>query len=119
MSGSQGYMCHTLDAIFRVVKLLKNWRSHESILRFPDNYFYAGELQACGDPALINSYLQSDILPTRGFPMIFHAISGKDEREASSPSFFNRGEATLVKEYVQDLMSDRRVRISTSVELFR
>src|ERR1700761_8775846 len=107
-------MCYTLDDICRVVKLLKNWRSHESILHFPDNYFYAGELQACGDPAVINSYLNSDILPKKGFPMIFHAISGKDEREASSPSFFNRGEATLVKEYVQNLMGDRRVRICSS-----
>src|ERR1700761_8812306 len=102
-----------------MVKLLKNWRSHESILRFPDNYFYAGELQACGEPAVINSYLQSNILRTKGFPMIFHAISGRDEREASSPPFFNRGEATLVKQYIQDLLGDQSVRISPSLWLVR
>jgi helicase MOV-10 len=100
-----------------VVKLLKNWRSHENILRFPNENFYGGELQTCGDRTIINSYLQSDILNTKGFPMIFEAIKGKDQREGSSPSFFNVGEATLVKQYVVDLLSDRRVLISKSRNL--
>lgn len=47
--------------------------------------------------------------------MIFHGVSGKDEREASSPSFFNIAEASLVKSYVQDLFDDRRLRLSTYI----
>jgi helicase MOV-10 len=76
--------------------------------------FYASALLPYGDPVVINSYIRSSILPPEGqeFPIIFHAISGKDEREGGSPSFFNRSEASLVKEYVGTLMEDRRVRIS-------
>jgi helicase MOV-10 len=74
---------------------------------------------ACGDPVVINSYLQGEILVKKGFPILFHAISGLDEREANSPSFFNRSEASLVKDYVQRLMTDRRVRISKSSVLER
>jgi helicase MOV-10 len=98
-----------------IVKLTKNWRSHESILQFPNEFFYGNEVLACGDPVVINSYVRGDILITPGFPIIFHAITGKDEREAGSPSFFNRPEASLVKEYVNKLMADRRVRISKSL----
>ena len=46
-----------------------------------------------------------------GFPVVFHSIAGKDIREASSPSFFNIEEASLVKKYVQDLMADQRLRL--------
>jgi helicase MOV-10 len=50
------------------------------------------------------------------FPIVFHAISGKDDREASSPSFFNIDEVSLVKDYVQKLRADRKFRISTSYQ---
>ncbi|KAJ7150896.1 P-loop containing nucleoside triphosphate hydrolase protein [Mycena crocata] len=75
------------------------------------NHFYDGELKPCGNPALIRSLENSDELPTKKFPLIFHGIIGKDDREGSSPSFFNIGEATLVKKYVTSLVSDRKLRI--------
>ncbi|THH08072.1 hypothetical protein EW145_g2958 [Phellinidium pouzarii] len=68
-------------------------------------------LEACGDKAIIHSILRWDGLMLKDFPIIFHGISGKDEREASSPSFFNIAEASLVKEYVKDLLDDRRLRL--------
>jgi helicase MOV-10 len=43
--------------------------------------------------------------PNRRFPVVFHAISGNDEREASSPSYFNRLEASQVKSYVKMLLT--------------
>lgn len=43
---------------------------------------------------------------------MFHAISGKDDREASSPSFFNIDEVTVVKTLVDQLRSNRTLRIS-------
>ncbi|KAJ6572162.1 P-loop containing nucleoside triphosphate hydrolase protein [Mycena capillaripes] len=95
-----------------VVKLTKNFRSHNAILKFPNERFYRGELQQCGDPSVINAYLGSPLLPKKTFPIIFHAIKGKDDREASSPSFFNIDEVTQVKTYIQNLRSDRRVRIT-------
>ncbi|KAF8217659.1 P-loop containing nucleoside triphosphate hydrolase protein [Mycena galopus ATCC 62051] len=95
-----------------VVKLTKNYRSHNAILKFPNERFYKGELQQCGDPSVINAYLNSPLLPAKTFPVIFHAISGKDDREASSPSFFNIDEVSQVKEYIQKLRADRRFRIT-------
>lgn len=57
---------------------------------------------------------RADCIVKEGFPVIFHSISGKDVREASSPSFFNIEEASLVKKYVQDLMADQRLKLSKS-----
>lgn len=41
---------------------------------------------------------------------MFHSVSGKDDREASSPSFFNIHEVLQIKSYVQKLKEDRRYR---------
>ncbi|EMD34731.1 hypothetical protein CERSUDRAFT_54531 [Gelatoporia subvermispora B] len=95
-----------------VVKLVKNFRSHPSILKFPNERFYNGELQPCGDTSVINSFLNSPLLPNKKFPIVVHAITGKDDREASSPSFFNIDEVTLIKSYVESLRADRRFRIT-------
>ncbi|KAG6853379.1 hypothetical protein C0991_004840 [Blastosporella zonata] len=91
-----------------VVKLIKNFRSHGSILKFPNERFYDSELVQSGDNKIINSFLGSSYLPNKDFPIIFHGVCGKDDREASSPSFFNVDEALQVKAYVQILRSDRR-----------
>ncbi|KAJ7746480.1 RNA helicase [Mycena maculata] len=94
-----------------IVKLVNNFRSHPAILDFSNNQFYDGELKPCGNPALIRSLENSDELPTKKFPLIFHGILGKDDREGSSPSFFNIGECVLVKKYVSSLLGDRKLRI--------
>lgn len=44
--------------------------------------------------------------------MIFHAVKGRDEREASSPSFFNIHEIAQVKRYVDALRSNRLIRLT-------
>ncbi|ESK92581.1 rna helicase [Moniliophthora roreri MCA 2997] len=95
-----------------VVKLVKNFRSHPAIISYPNKRFYSGDLQACGPPEVINSYLGSKYLVSPKFPIVFHAVKGKDDREASSPSFFNIDEATLIKIMVKDLMDDRQKRIA-------
>jgi helicase MOV-10 len=96
------------------VKLIKNFRSHHAILKFPNERFYRGDLQPCGDPKVINFYVGSQHLVDRNkkFPIVFHAISGKDDREASSPSFFNIDEVTVVKDIIRKLRDDRKLRIS-------
>ena len=101
-----------------VVKLLKNFRSHPEILKFPNEHFYQGELRPCGDKQVIDSYIGWPHLPNKRFPVIFHSVSGQDQREASSPSFFNISEVTQVKKYVQLLREDRRFRISKSLYRF-
>jgi helicase MOV-10 len=72
-------------------------------MKFPNEQFYNGELKAKASGEKINKYLGSPILPRPKFPIVFHAIAGKDEREAASPSFFNIHEITQVKRYVQTL----------------
>ncbi|PPQ91576.1 LOW QUALITY PROTEIN: hypothetical protein CVT25_012644 [Psilocybe cyanescens] len=93
-----------------VVKLVKNFRSHDAILKFPNQTFYENELQQCAQSSVINAYLDSSYLPSKKFPVVFHAVAGKDDREASSPSFFNIDEITQIKSYVQRLKSDRAFR---------
>jgi helicase MOV-10 len=62
--------------LFSVVKLLKNWRSHPSILDYPNGNFYNDELEPCGDPVVTHSLLRWDGLGEKNFPVIFHAIAG-------------------------------------------
>lgn len=100
-----------IELSFRIVKLRKNWRSHAAILQFPNERFYGGDLECCADSAITSSMLRSDIIVKPNFPIVFHAIAGKDDREASSPSFFNIGEISLIKKYVNDLVSDQRLRL--------
>lgn len=92
-----------------VVKLVKNFRSHESILRFPNECFYKGDLQASAPRQVIDSFINKPILPNPRFPILFHGIVGKDDREASSPSFFNIDEVTEVKDYVRKLKENYRI----------
>ncbi|VDC03813.1 unnamed protein product [Peniophora sp. CBMAI 1063] len=96
-----------------VVKLTNNYRSHEAILTYPNQHFYEGELVPCADARTRNSCLDSSVLVNKKFPVVFHAMSGKDDREASSPSFFNISEVQQIKQYVEALRSDRRLRISS------
>ncbi|XP_037629483.1 putative helicase mov-10-B.2 [Sebastes umbrosus] len=87
-----------------VTKLLQNYRSHPAILKVPNELFYDGELQCCADEILRNSYCRWEHLKTQGFPVIFRGVTGIDEREASSPSFFNIAEVEVLMEYVRKLL---------------
>ncbi|TBU29435.1 P-loop containing nucleoside triphosphate hydrolase protein [Dichomitus squalens] len=91
------------------VKLVKNYRSHGAILRYPNEKFYNSELEVCGHTSTIDAFLGSPHLVSPDFPVVFHAISGTNDREASSPSYFNIDEAVQVKAYVVSLLRERRV----------
>jgi hypothetical protein len=93
---------------FSIVKLLNNYRSHPTIIRFPSDQFYDGELEACGDRSSIGSCLNLELLESSKYPVIFSAVEGNDMRESSSPSFFNPEEVLQVKAYVQQLLADTR-----------
>ena len=95
------------------MKLVKNFRSHPSILKFPNDQFYGGDLEPCAQSTTIDSFLRSPFLPDNPlFPVVFHAVSGQDDREASSPSFFNVDEVLQVKAYVQQLKESKPFRAS-------
>ncbi|XP_066559522.1 putative helicase mov-10-B.1 isoform X2 [Amia ocellicauda] len=87
-----------------VTKLLRNYRSHPAILKIPNEMFYDGELQVFADEMLRNSYCSWEHLPKKGFPVIFHGVLGKDEREGNSPSFFNVDEIHVLVSYLKNLL---------------
>ncbi|KAM9369400.1 LOW QUALITY PROTEIN: helicase MOV-10 [Phaethornis superciliosus] len=92
-----------------VTKLLWNYRSHEAILRIPNELFYDSGLKACECNGLdIRSlYCTWDELPKKGFPIIFHGVRGEDRREAKSPSFFNTSEIEVLVDYLKKLLQSR------------
>ncbi|NXL56188.1 M10L1 helicase, partial [Chordeiles acutipennis] len=92
-----------------VTKLLWNYRSHEAILRIPNELFYDSELKPCESDELdIRSlYCDWEELPKKGFPIIFHGVSGEERREAKSPSFFNTTEIEVLVHYLKKLLQSR------------
>lgn len=95
-----------------ITKLVRNYRSHGALLELPSRLFYDGELRACADPLSTHSMLGWASLPNPTVPLLFHGIDGQDEREANSPSWFNRHEAAKVLEYVKLLGEYRRSRVT-------
>ena len=47
-------------------------------------------------------------LSPQEFPIIFHGILGKDEREESNPSFFNISEIEKVVDYLKKLLCQKK-----------
>ncbi|XP_053109363.1 RNA helicase Mov10l1 isoform X2 [Hemicordylus capensis] len=82
-----------------VTKLVKNYRSHSTLLVLPSRLFYHKELEVCADPAVVNSLLGWEKLPRKGFPLIFHGMRGTETREGHNPSWFNPAEAVQVTRY--------------------
>ncbi|XP_063237788.1 putative helicase MOV-10 isoform X2 [Bacillus rossius redtenbacheri] len=89
-----------------LTKLVKNFRSHESILAVSNSLFYDNELQVCGGPEISVACKWGE-LPKKNFPVIFHGVTGRDEREANSPSFFNVMEIDVILQYLNKLFEDR------------
>ncbi|XP_039368429.1 RNA helicase Mov10l1 isoform X3 [Mauremys reevesii] len=82
-----------------VTKLLKNYRSHSTLLALPSKLFYHKELEVCADSSVVTSLLGWEKLPRKGFPLIFHGMRGTETREGHNPSWFNPTEAVQVMRY--------------------
>jgi hypothetical protein len=59
-----------------------------------------------------NSYITyhlvlSDVLPKKGFPVVFHGVKGSEQHAKWSPSYFNIIEASIVRDYCVKLIGDR------------
>ncbi|XP_038054523.1 putative helicase MOV-10 [Patiria miniata] len=110
MTESAPYQRHDEEPHYNsrvLTKLLRNYRSHPAILKLPNQMFYANELEVHADEVVRNSLCGWDRLPQKDFPILFHGVEGKDEREGQSPSFFNSAEVTIVVEYVEELLAKR------------
>ncbi|KAH9930517.1 P-loop containing nucleoside triphosphate hydrolase protein [Epithele typhae] len=97
------------------VKLVKNFRSHEAILHYPNQQFYDNDLEACADRAVTDAFLGSPQLANPRFPIVFQHVSGENEREASSPSYFNILEATETVERIKLLLRGSAHRVHIAV----
>ncbi|GAA5820987.1 hypothetical protein JCM11251_001910 [Rhodosporidiobolus azoricus] len=86
-------------------KLIFNYRNHRSILALPNELFYENELVSHAQASVTGALSRWDGWGESGgqFPVLFHAIKGRDEREGKSPSFFNAAEITVVRSYVERL----------------
>jgi helicase MOV-10 len=91
-----------------VVKLLRNYRSHPSILKLPNEMFYDSELIHSGNLMKTHDMLRWEHLPNKKFPVIFHSVHGENLREGSSPSWFNPQEAQEAVNYVDMLCNQSR-----------
>ena len=47
------------------------FRSHESLLNLSSSLFYHGELLPCAEDCLVNTFIGSDFLLDKNFPIIF------------------------------------------------
>lgn len=91
-----------------VTMLVKNYRSHPDIIKLPNEMFYRNQLEACADHFTTHSLAKWEHLPTKDFPLIFHAVDGVNSREGDSPSWFNPQEVLVVVDYVKLLMKESK-----------
>jgi helicase MOV-10 len=89
-----------------LTKLLKNYRSHPVIMHQPNVMFYDGELLPAGDSD-IHEAVNWEALPNPKFPMVFHGVVGIEQREKTSPSFFNIQEIQVVSQYLDKLIGHK------------
>eukprot|EP00794_Sanderia_malayensis_P005865 gene5865-6558_t len=57
-----------------VTKLISNYRSHPMLLNLSSSLFYHNELVPCATPDVTDSFINSSMLLTKDFPIIFHGI---------------------------------------------
>ncbi|SCV71091.1 BQ2448_2679 [Microbotryum intermedium] len=88
------------------VDLVKNYRSAVPILMLPSTLYYNETLEPCAAPTVQNSPLHNwSGLPRRGWPIIFHGITGRDEPIDEGASFYNQEEVDQVVRYITSLVS--------------
>ncbi|XP_024941215.1 putative helicase MOV-10 [Cephus cinctus] len=86
-----------------ITKLLKNYRSHDSILQIPNKLFYEDELLTCAGDAT-NQGIGWRYLPNKKFPIIFHAVCGEEKSKQKCTSICNMEEVKIVVQYVEKLL---------------
>src|SRR5712672_1052595 len=90
----------------RIVELLRNHRSHASIIAWSNRYFYEDRMREYGNTYITYDLVHSDVLPKKGFPVVFHGVRGSEEHSKWSPSAFNILEASIVRDYCVKLTAD-------------
>jgi len=98
------------------VRLHCNYRSHPAILELLSAIRYEGTLVARADPALVNKFDLLDVLPNKGFPIVFVGVRGQQQMDLSNDnqhclsrpdaahSFHNPEEALAVVSLIRRLL---------------
>ena len=60
-----------------VTRLVRNYRSHESITQVPSELFYHSDLKVCAPEKIRFRFLESPFLPNPKIPVVFHGIRGE------------------------------------------
>ncbi|CAL8071330.1 unnamed protein product [Orchesella dallaii] len=91
-----------------VTKLIRNYRSHPTLLTLPSRLFYEDELLSKASVeeayALCQNPQLKHVLVCDGVPLIFHGVQGQCIREQNSPSWCNKAEVVEVVRYVVALV---------------
>jgi len=95
----------------RIVALHRNHRSHGNIIAWSNRYFYEDTMRDYGNPHITYHLAISDVLPKKGFPVVFHGVKGNEQHAKWSPSYFNIIEASIVRDYCVKLIGDRERKI--------
>ncbi|XP_022660452.1 putative helicase mov-10-B.1 isoform X2 [Varroa destructor] len=95
-----------------IVKLRRNYRSHESILKIPNELFYDNELQECANKMTSHKFIHWEHLINKEVPLIFHNCVSEERRDRYSTSYFNLLEAETVLNYVNTVLTKKDVRES-------
>jgi len=90
----------------RIIVLHRNWRSHGAIFAWSNRYLYEDMMRDYGNAYITYHMVHSEVLPKKGFPVVFHGVRGNGERTKSSPSYFNVVEASVIRNYCVNLVRD-------------
>jgi helicase MOV-10 len=90
----------------RIVALHRNRRSHGNIIAWSNRYFYEDIMRDYGNAYITYHLALSDVLPNKGFPIVFHGVKGSEQHAEWSPSYFNIIEASIVRDYCVKLTGD-------------
>jgi len=125
-----------------LVRLTRNYRSHEQLLKVPSQLFYQQQLLACADPSTTDALLsagkellaltpeeaaqskdddamsvdseEEEAAGLADFPLLFYGVEGRDVREDDSPSFYNPSEALVVCSLVKKLLASSKFTVQPS-----
>ena len=85
--------------------LTENYRSHESIIRIPNEKLYFGKLEAKGPQRV----LQLDRSQSKKCAVVWHSLVGSERRDKGGSSFYNAYECVQVLDYCVKIHSEKNV----------
>jgi hypothetical protein len=95
----------------RIVALHRNHRSHGNIIAWSNRYCYEDTMRDNGNSYITYHLVLSDVLPKKGFPVVFHGVKGNEQHTKWSPLCFNIIEASIVRDYCVKLIGDHERKI--------